>query len=181
METERFSVQFGGHHLAYNLTYEGDDVSLSPTLTGVEPLEFESGGESYDPLEDERSTAIGAGGALGESGLTEAEIDGSFDDLLLGPGNDGPFPTEPEGVLVGDLSQDQRKRVTEMLRTRVGDLGATPTGSTTTRSSATRPPTTGGREGRESDGDLRPDPPPRTPAGNPRTGGGGPPRRAGCR
>ncbi|MDT0330921.1 DUF3500 domain-containing protein [Nocardiopsis sp. DSM 44743] len=120
-ETESFMVQYGGHHVAYNITYSGDDVTLSPSLTGTEPMEFEYEGESYAPLEDKRDAALGAVAALDEERLAEAEIDSGTEDLLLGPGSDGPFPEE-EGVLVSDLGQEQQDRVTAMLRAWVGDL-----------------------------------------------------------
>ncbi|MDT7846724.1 DUF3500 domain-containing protein [Streptomyces justiciae] len=119
----QFMVQFGGHHAAYNITYAGGSVSLSPTLTAVEPEEFDlSDGTHLAPLADKRATAVGAVQALTADELAAAEIDGSFDDLYLGPGHDGPFPTEPEGVLVGDLTKKQQAKVTAMLRTWVDDL-----------------------------------------------------------
>ncbi|MFD6953383.1 hypothetical protein A6A08_25970 [Nocardiopsis sp. TSRI0078] len=120
-ETEQFMVQYGGHHAAYNITYEGDDVSLSPTLTGTEPMEFEYEGESYAPLEDKRSGALEAVASLSGEQLARAEIENEGDDLVLGPGEDGPFPEE-EGILVSDLDQEQQDKVTEMLRAWVGDL-----------------------------------------------------------
>ncbi|WP_149827569.1 DUF3500 domain-containing protein [Streptomyces tailanensis] len=120
-ETEQFTVQFNGHHAGYNITYYKDDVSLSPTLTAIEPSEFETDGKSYAPLQDKRDTTIAAIGSLSDSELDKAEIDGSFDDLLLGPGNDGPFP-DPEGVVVGDLTDKQQDKVTAMIRTWVDDL-----------------------------------------------------------
>jgi Protein of unknown function (DUF3500) len=120
-ETEQFMVEFGGHHAAYNITYYKDDVSLSPTLTAIEPSEFEMDGTSYAPLQDKRDTTMAAIGSLSDSELEKAEISGSFDDLLLGPGNDGPFP-DPEGVLVSDLTQKQQDKVTAMIRTWVDDL-----------------------------------------------------------
>ncbi|KOX10276.1 DUF3500 domain-containing protein [Nocardiopsis sp. NRRL B-16309] len=120
-ESAQFMVQFGGHHAAYNITYAGDDVSLSPTLTAIEPMEFEYEGTSYAPLEDSRSTTMAVIDSLSEEELAAAEIGESYDDLLLGPENDGPFP-DPEGVLVSDLTQEQQDLVTEMLRTWVTDL-----------------------------------------------------------
>lgn len=120
-ETDSFMVQYGGHHLAYNITYSGDDVTLSPSLTGTEPLEFEYRGESYEPLADKREAALGAVDSLDQEQLAEAEIDNPSNDLVLGPGEDGPFPEE-EGVLVSDLSQEQQDRVTAMLNAWVGDL-----------------------------------------------------------
>ncbi|MBE1458663.1 hypothetical protein H4W79_002877 [Nocardiopsis terrae] len=120
-ETDSFMVQYGGHHLAYNITYSGDDVTLSPSLTGTEPLEFDYRGESYEPLADKREAALGAVRSLDQEQLAEAEIDNSSNDLVLGPGEGGPFPEE-EGLLVSDLSQEQQDQVTAMLRAWVGDL-----------------------------------------------------------
>jgi Protein of unknown function (DUF3500) len=120
-ETEQFTVQFGGHHAAYNITYDGADVTLSPTLTGIEPTQFDFGGQSYTPLADKGTSIVAALVSLGESELADAEISGSYDDLLLGPGNDGPFP-EPEGILVSGLTQAQQDKITAVLHAWVGDL-----------------------------------------------------------
>ncbi|MCX4766155.1 DUF3500 domain-containing protein [Streptomyces sp. NBC_01275] len=120
--TGEFTVQYGGHHAAYNLTYAGGSVSISPTLTAVEPMEFDWEDLYYAPLEDKRTSTIAAIQSLTADELTAAEIDGSFDDLYLGPGHDGPFPTEPEGVLVSSLTKKQRAKVTAMLKAWVDDL-----------------------------------------------------------
>ncbi|MFF3207603.1 DUF3500 domain-containing protein [Streptomyces sp. NPDC002962] len=120
--TGEFTVQYGGHHAAYNITYAGNNVTMSPTLTAVEPEEFVLDDKAYAPLADKRAATIGAVQSLTADELAAAEIDGSFDDLYLGPGNDGPFPTEPEGVLVGSLTKKQQAKVTAMLRTWVDDL-----------------------------------------------------------
>ncbi|XUL87894.1 DUF3500 domain-containing protein [Streptomyces galilaeus] len=119
--TGEFTVQYGGHHAAYNITYAGRNVSLSPTLTGVEPMQFDWEDMFYAPLEDKRTSTIAAVQALTAEELTAAQIDGSFDDLYLGPGHDGPFPT-PQGVLVSSLGKRQRAKVTAMLRAWVDDL-----------------------------------------------------------
>ncbi|MFE6824842.1 DUF3500 domain-containing protein [Streptomyces sp. NPDC057690] len=117
-----FTVQYGGHHAAYNITYAGNNVTMSPTLTAVEPEEFILDDKAYAPLADKRAATIGAVQSLTADELAAAEIDGSFDDLYLGPGNDGPFPTEPEGVVVSSLTKKQQAKVTAMLRTWVDDL-----------------------------------------------------------
>lgn len=121
-KTGEFTVQYGGHHAAYNLTYAGKNVSISPTLTAVEPMEFNWEDLYYAPLADKRTSTVGAVQALTADELAAAEIDGSFDDLYLGPGHDGPFPEEPEGVLVGSLTKKQQAKVTAMLKAWVDDL-----------------------------------------------------------
>ncbi|MFD9320210.1 DUF3500 domain-containing protein [Streptomyces sp. NPDC060053] len=121
-KTGEFTVQYGGHHAAYNITYAGNNVTMSPTLTAVEPEEFIWDDKAYAPLADKRAATVGAVQSLTADELAAAEIDGSFDDLYLGPGNDGPFPTEPEGVVVSSLTKKQQAKVTAMLRTWVDDL-----------------------------------------------------------
>ena len=120
--TGQFTVQYGGHHAAHNITYAGSHVSISPTLTAVEPMEFDWEEKFYAPLKDKRTATVGAIQSLTETELASAEIDGSFDDLLLGPGHDGPFPARPEGVLVSDLTKKQQAKVTAMLKAWVDDL-----------------------------------------------------------
>ena len=118
----QFMVQYGGHHDAHNLTYAGNNVTISPTLTGVDPSQFEWEGTTYAALEDKRNNTMAAIQALTPDELAAAELDASYDDLLLGPGNDGPYPAQPEGVLVGDLTKSQQKKVTDMLRAWVDDV-----------------------------------------------------------
>ncbi|WP_329343278.1 DUF3500 domain-containing protein [Streptomyces sp. NBC_01352] len=121
-KTGEFTVQYGGHHAAYNITYAGSSVTMSPTLTAVEPMEFNWEDLYYAPLADKRTATIGAIQSLTADELAAAEIDGSFDDLYLGPGNDGPFPEEPEGVLVSSLTKKQQAKVTAMIKAWVDDL-----------------------------------------------------------
>ena len=84
-ETGQFMVQFGGHHLAYNLTYQGGNVSPFPSLTATEPSQFEWG-SAFDPLADEKSSTFAALGALTQEQLANAELDDDYQDLALGPG-----------------------------------------------------------------------------------------------
>lgn len=121
-KTGEFTVQYGGHHAAYNITYAGKNVTISPTLTAVEPMQFDWEDMFYAPLEDKRTSTIGAIQSLTADELAAAEIDGSFDDLYLGPGHDGPFPEQPEGVLVSSLTKKQQAKVTAMLKAWVDDL-----------------------------------------------------------
>ncbi|MFD3616286.1 DUF3500 domain-containing protein [Streptomyces sp. NPDC058676] len=121
-KTGEFTVQYGGHHAAYNITYAGSNVTMSPTLTAVEPMEFNWEDLYYAPLEDKRTSTISAIQSLTADELAAAEIDGSFDDLYLGPGNDGPFPEQPEGVLVSSLTKKQQAKVAAMVKAWVDDL-----------------------------------------------------------
>jgi hypothetical protein len=123
-QTQPFMVQFGGHHLARNLTYNGDKVSQTPQFVGTEPTSFPSDGATLEPLKAEASALFAVMAALTADQRTSAEItSGTFDDLLVGPGKDsGEFPTA-EGLLVSDLDDGQRQTVMAAIQAYAGDLG----------------------------------------------------------
>jgi len=122
-ETGKWLLQYTGHHLTYNVTYEGDDVSFGPQFAGVEPISFKDGSKTIAPLTDEAKGFSDTLAALTADEKKTALLQGSFDDLLLGAGKDGPFPTTPEGVTVSDLSQKAQDAITETIRAYVLDLG----------------------------------------------------------
>jgi hypothetical protein len=121
--TQPFMVQFGGHHLARNLTYNGDKVSQTPQFVGTEPVSFPSGGATVEPLKTEATDLFGLMASLTADQRTSAEItSGTFDDLLMGPGKDsGNFPTS-EGLLVSALTDSQRRAVMTAMQSYAGDL-----------------------------------------------------------
>jgi hypothetical protein len=121
--TQPFMVQFGGHHLARNLTYNGDKVSQTPQFVGTEPVSFPSGGATVEPLKTEATDLFGLMASLTADQRTSAEItSGTFDDLLMGPGKDsGNFPAS-EGLLVSGLNDSQRQAVIAAIQSYANDL-----------------------------------------------------------
>lgn len=124
--TQPFMVQFGGHHLARNLTYNGDKVSQTPQFVGTEPTSFKVDGTTVEPLKAESSAMFGMLAALDAKQKAAAEItSGTFDDLVMGPGKDsGEFPTS-EGLLGSELTAAQKKKVLAAIKTYAGDLNST--------------------------------------------------------
>jgi hypothetical protein len=122
-ETAPFMVQFGGHHLARNFTYNGDKVSQTPQFVGSEPTSFQSGGTTIAPVEAESSGMFGIMSALTPEQRSSAQItSGTFDDLMMGPGKDsGMFPT-PEGLAVSELNDSQRQLVMAAIQAYAADL-----------------------------------------------------------
>ncbi|MEO3924048.1 DUF3500 domain-containing protein [Micromonosporaceae bacterium B7E4] len=118
--TARFTVQIGGHHLAVTTTYEDGRVGPTPAFTGVDPRFFEVAGAQVAPLRDEANAVFGLLGSLDADDRAAARIDGVYDDILVGAGNDGEFPPAA-GVLVTDLPPARRDRVTTAIRAWVGD------------------------------------------------------------
>ena len=124
--TEPFMIQFGGHHLARSLTYNGDKVSQTPQFVGSEPVSFQSGGATFEPVKAESTALFALFGSLTAEQKAAAKLaSGTYDDLLMGPGQDsGVFPAS-EGVLVSALNDSQRKLATEAIQAYVGDLADT--------------------------------------------------------
>ncbi|QNG39460.1 DUF3500 domain-containing protein [Geodermatophilaceae bacterium NBWT11] len=121
--TAPFTVQFGGHHLARNLTYNGDAISQTPQFVGTEPTTFTVDGTAYEPLQAESTALFALFDGLTDDQRTGAEItSGTFDDLVMGPGVDnGQFP-ETEGLAVSELDESQQQLVIDALQAYVGDL-----------------------------------------------------------
>jgi hypothetical protein len=122
-ETTPFMVQFGGHHLARLLTYNGDKVSETPQFVGSEPTSFELDGKNYEPVKAESSAMFAMIASLTSAHVTAAKVSsGSFSDLVMGPGQDsGVFPVG-EGLLVSELSESERASVTKAIGAYVADL-----------------------------------------------------------
>jgi len=123
--TSPFMVQFGGHHLARTLTYNGDKVSQTPQFVGSEPTSFSVDGKTVEPVKPESTSMFAMIAGLNADQNTSAELtSGTFDDLLMGPGKDsGTFPTT-EGLSVSKLDADQKKLVTAAITAYAGDLSA---------------------------------------------------------
>src|SRR4051794_30232389 len=52
-EKTPWMLQFGGHHLALNITVAGEQGILTPTLTGAQPALYTSNGKTVRPLGQE--------------------------------------------------------------------------------------------------------------------------------
>lgn len=121
--TSPFMVQFGGHHLARTLTYNGDKVSQTPQFVGSEPTSFTVDGKTVEPVKPESTSMFAMIAGLSAEEKKSAELtSGTFDDLLMGPGKDsGTFPTT-EGLSVSTLDAAQKKLVTDAITAYAGDL-----------------------------------------------------------
>ncbi|MCX4767899.1 DUF3500 domain-containing protein [Streptomyces sp. NBC_01275] len=112
-----WQLHFGGHHLAVNLTYaDGEVTGTSPFFIGVEPSSWTADdGTSYAPMDGMRDGMLAVLGSLSADELTTAKLSESFSDVLLGPDEDGEFPTTKEGVAVGDLTDAQQQLVLDAI------------------------------------------------------------------
>ena len=120
--SRKWTVQFGGHHLAIHMTFSGSRVSNTPYYVGVEPTRrFRVAGRTYAPMKDEADALFGAVRSLSAAQRAKAKLGQTFDDVLIGPRKDGQFPAR-EGVTVSSLSAAQRAFVTRAIRAYVGDM-----------------------------------------------------------
>lgn len=108
-----WQLHFGGHHLALNLTYKDGEVEgTTPYFVGVEPTSWTGDdGTSYAPLSGMYDGMKAMVDSLTTDELTEAKLSESFTDVLLGPDDDGGFPSTKEGIPVGELTDDQQALV----------------------------------------------------------------------
>ena len=112
-----WQLHFGGHHLAVNLTYKDGEVEgTTPYFVGVEPTSWtDDDGTSYAPLSGMHDSMLAMLEGLTDDELTEAKLSESFSDVLLGPGDDGDFPTTKEGLAVSELTDDQQELVLDAI------------------------------------------------------------------
>ena len=107
-ESDPWMLQFGGHHLALNITIEGDRGVLTPTLTGAQPGLYQLNGKTVRPLGAESDKAFDLLNSLDEGERKQAILNYRVADLVLGPGHDGQT-IQPEGLKGSAMSEKQRE------------------------------------------------------------------------
>jgi hypothetical protein len=112
-------IQFGGHHLAINLTLAERAATLAPTLTGAQPATYTLEGRTVRPLGDESDRAFALMASLDAAQRTQAILGAQMADLALGPGQDGRT-IQPEGLPASLLSAAQQAQLVEIAREWVG-------------------------------------------------------------
>jgi len=113
-ETDPWMLQFGGHHLALNVTIAGARGVLTPTLTGAQPALFTSNGKTVRPLGQESDKALALLNALDENQRKQAILSYRLADLVLGPGQDGKT-IQPEGLQASAMSERQRAMLLDLI------------------------------------------------------------------
>lgn len=107
-------LQFGGHHLALNITIDGDRGILTPTLTGAQPALYTENGKSVRPLAGESDKAVALLNALDENQRKQAILGFRLADLVLGPGQDGKT-IQPEGLKASAMNENQRAMLMDIV------------------------------------------------------------------
>jgi hypothetical protein len=120
-------LQIGGHHIAYNFTFNGRQAGATPLFFGSEPIHFEAQGATHEPLSAQSQAMSQLAAAVAMH--PEAKLSGTFTDVvkgvfMAGPpgpdfkgGTDSQFPqTYPSGdvdrgIRVRSLTPDQSRLV----------------------------------------------------------------------
>lgn len=118
---EPWMFQFGGHHLAINATIVESQVTLSPSLTGGQPIDFQWEGKPVRQVASEEDAAYALIDSLTEEQLKQVVLGERYVDLNFGPGAK-PIAPKPEGILISSLSAEQQKLARDLINERIGVL-----------------------------------------------------------
>ncbi len=124
--TGAWTLQFGGHHLAINATVAGKNVTLSPSLTGGQPIRSTIGGKTTTVIEKVPQEIKDAGALLGSLSAAQkarAIVSAQSIDLVLGPGQDGKT-LQPEGLSAAAMTAAQQAALLKLIQDRLGILNA---------------------------------------------------------
>ena len=113
--TTPWMLQFGGHHLAINLTLAGSQASMAPSLPATQPATYTFEGRTIRPLGNENDKAFALINALDDAQRKQAILGSVVSDLVLGPGQDGRT-IQPEGIRASALSAAQQTMLLDIVR-----------------------------------------------------------------
>ena len=107
--------QFGGHHLAINMSVVGERSFLSPTFVGVEPARYETPAGTVAPLAEHRAAGLAIMNALDDTQRGQAFADARpSQGALTGAGKDGVVP-EVDGIAVGAWNAALQERLVDLV------------------------------------------------------------------
>ena len=113
--TAAWMLQFGGHHLAINLTMAGSAASMAPSLPAAQPAKYTFEGKEIRPLGRENDKAFELINALDAGQRSQAVLGSTVADLVLGPGQDGKV-IQPEGLKASAMTPAQQTMLLGIVR-----------------------------------------------------------------
>lgn len=112
--TTPWMLQFGGHHLALNITIAGSRGVMTPSLTGAQPATFQVNGKTIRPVGRESDKALALLESLDTQERQQAILTYRVPDLILGPGQDGK-KIAPEGLKASAMNDRQRAILMDLI------------------------------------------------------------------
>src|SRR5215475_4046627 len=119
--TEPWMIQFGGHHLAINLTIVGKSNVLTPSLPAAQPATYKLNGETVRPLGRENDKGFALINSFDAGQQKQAILPYQVSELVLGAGEDGKT-IQPEGIKASALNAAQQKMLLDLAHEWVGIL-----------------------------------------------------------
>jgi hypothetical protein len=119
--TSPWLIQFGGHHLAINVTVVGASSVLTPSLPAAQPAKYTLNGQTIRPLGGENDKGFALINALTPAQQKQAILGYQVSDLVLGPGADGKT-IQPEGIRASELNAGQQAMLLDIAHEWVGML-----------------------------------------------------------
>ena len=115
-------IQFGGHHLAINVTLAGAAELCSRRRTRDATRQLHLDGKTIRPLGYENDKAFALINALSAEQQKQAILGFEVRNLVLGPGSDGKT-IAPEGIRASAFTPAQRTMLLDLAHEWVGILG----------------------------------------------------------
>ncbi len=112
--TQPWMLQFGGHHLALNITIVGSKGIMTPSLTGAQPATFKLTGKTIRPVGRESDKALALLRTLDEQQRKQAVLTYRVPDLVLGPGQDDK-KIVPEGLKASAMNANQQAMLLDLI------------------------------------------------------------------
>jgi hypothetical protein len=112
--SDQWMIQFGGHHLAINITLAGANHALTPSHTGAQPASFTLDGRTVRPLGAELDKAFALFDLLTPAQQKEATLNYKVADVVGGPGLDGKV-IQPEGIRASTLTPQQQSLLLDLV------------------------------------------------------------------
>ena len=113
-EKNAWMLQFGGHHLALNVTIAGEHGVLTPSLIAAQPALYTKNGKTVRPLGQENDKAFALLNSLDDGQRKQAILNYRVADLVLGPGQDGKT-IQPEGLKASAMNDQQRTMLIDLI------------------------------------------------------------------
>jgi hypothetical protein len=111
-------LQLGGHHIAYNISFNTTNVSATPFFLGVEPRVWTNSSVVHMPLTNKFAAVL----ALRQSLTSSALLSGSFSDIVFGANGTGnhdsypqTYPTSGRGQSYTSLTTTQQALVVAVI------------------------------------------------------------------
>jgi hypothetical protein len=116
-----WGLQLDGHHLALNLTFNGEEMTMSPSFIGTQPAAYERENVQVVPMRRTAHEAFELFNSLSSEQRGTALQSAKRGQITTGPGTDGVVP-KTRGVSCAGFDEKQRLHLTTLLRQFVSDL-----------------------------------------------------------